>query len=52
MPKIKRRKGYEKTIEILEPEMIFRYGDKLEGELEEISVYFKNENLRRIRNGR
>ncbi len=46
------RKGYEEAIRILEPVLIIRYGDKMSGEREDISVYFENINLKNLRNGR
>ena len=46
------RKGYEKAIELLEPLLIIRYGDRMPGEREDISVYFDNSNLKKLRNGR
>lgn len=36
--------GYKKAIEILEPIQILRYGAKQEGELEDISIYYINDN--------
>lgn len=44
------RKGYEEAIKVLEPTMIIRYGDKMPGEYEEISVYYENINLKNLRN--
>lgn len=46
------RQGYERAIDILEPTMILRYGDKIPGEYEEISVYYENEHLNRMRYGK
>ena len=46
------RKGYEEAIKVLEPVLIIRYGDKMPGEREDISVYFENINLKNLRNGR
>jgi len=46
------RKGYEEALKILEPELIIRYGDKMPGEREDISVYYENINLKNLRNGR
>lgn len=46
------RKGYEKALRVLEPLYIIRYGDKMPGEREDISVYFENINLKNLRNGR
>lgn len=45
------RKGYEEALRVLEPTLIIRYGDKLPGEKEEISVYYDNINLKNLRNG-
>lgn len=44
--------GYEEVIKTLEPSLIVRYGDKMEGEYEEISIYFKNEILNKLHYGR
>lgn len=46
------RKGYQEALRILEPVLIIRYGDKMPGEREDISVYFENINLKNLRNGR
>ena len=46
------RKGYEEAIKVLEPILIIRYGDKMPGEREDISVYYENINLKNLRNGR
>lgn len=46
------RKGYEQALKILQPSLIVRYGDKMPGENEDISVYFENINLKNLRNGR
>lgn len=46
------RKGYEEALRVLEPVLIIRYGDKMPGEREDISVYFDNINLKNLRNGR
>lgn len=46
------RKGYEEALRVLEPILIIRYGDKMPGEREGISVYFENINLKNLRNGR
>lgn len=46
------RKGYEQVLKILEPILIIRYGDKMPGEREEISVFYENINLKNLRNGR
>jgi hypothetical protein len=44
--------GYEEVIKTLEPSLIIRYGDKMEGEYEEISIYFKNHILNKFKYGR
>ena len=46
------RKGYEEALRVLEPILIIRYGDKMPGEREDISVYYENINLKNLRNGR
>lgn len=46
------RKGYEEAVRVLEPVLIIRYGDKMPGEREDISVYYENINLKNLRNGR
>lgn len=46
------RKGYEEALRVLEPSLILRYGDRLPGEREDISVYYENLNLKNLRNGR
>lgn len=46
------RKGYEEALRVLEPILIIRYGDKMPGESEDISVYYENINLKNLRNGR
>lgn len=45
------RKGYEEAIRVLEPILIIRYGDKMPGEREDISVYYENVNLKNLRYG-
>lgn len=45
------RKGYEEAISVLDPTLIVRYGDKLPGEREDISVYYENLNQKNLRNG-
>ncbi len=45
------RRGYEFMLETLEPSLIVRYGDKMPGECEDISVYFPNKHLLRMRGG-
>ena len=44
--------GYEEVIKSLEPSLIIRYGDKMEGEYEEISIYFDNQILKSLHYGR
>lgn len=44
-------KGYEEAIRILEPSLILRYGDIMPGEYTEISKYYPNEHLNRMRHG-
>ena len=44
--------GYKEAIRRLEPECIIRYGEKIPGEAEEMSVYFENENYEMLNNGR
>lgn len=46
------RQGYEEALRTLKPRLIVRYGDKMPCEREEVSVYFRNTNLVRVRNGR
>jgi len=46
------RKGYDEAIRRLDPLKIIRYGTKMPGEKEEISIYFENEQLNLLRNGR
>lgn len=45
-------KGYEEALSRLKPSAIVRYGTKMPGENEAISVYFQNERLTLLRNGR
>lgn len=45
-------KGYEAAISALDPKLIIRYGDKMPNEDESRSIYFENENLKRLMNGR
>lgn len=44
------RRGYEEMLRRLAPTKILRYGEKMPGENEEISMYFKNDRLIRLRN--
>ena len=45
-------RGYEEALRQLQPTRIIRYGQKMEGEREDISVYYDNTYLRRVRYGR
>lgn len=45
-------KGYEEALKRLEPKHIIRYGERMEGEHEEISIYFENDNYKMLKNGR
>lgn len=45
-------RGYEEALRQLRPTRIIRYGQKMEGEREDISVYYDNTYLRRVRHGR
>ncbi len=45
-------RGYEEAVSQLQPTRIIRYGQKMEGEREDISVYYENTYLRRARYGR
>lgn len=45
-------RGYEEALRQLQPTRIIRYGQKMEGEREDISVYYDNTYLRRMRYGR
>lgn len=44
-------KGYEAALEALNPSLILRYGDIMEGEDISRSIYFENENLKHLRDG-
>ena len=44
--------GYKEALRQLQPTRIIRYGQKMEGEREDISVYYDNTYLRRMRYGR
>ena len=46
------RKGYDEALRVPDPVLIIRYGDKMPGEREDISVYYENINLKNLRNGR
>ena len=46
------QKGYEEMIKRIEPSCILRYGDIMPNECDEISVYYPNDNLNYLRNGR
>ena len=43
--------GYEEALRRLQPTCIIRYGQKMPGEREEISIYYDNTYLRRMRHG-
>ncbi len=45
------REGYKNVVLELNPTKILRYGDRMLGEKTEISVYFENSNLKRLRHG-
>lgn len=45
-------RGYEEALRQLQPTRIIRYGQKMEGEREDISIYYDNTYLRRARHGR
>lgn len=45
------RRGYEEAIRRLRPSIILRYGPKMEGEREDISIYYESEHLKRMRHG-
>ena len=44
--------GYEEVLKSLEPSLIVRHGEKMEGENEEISLFFNNTIITRLENGR
>ncbi len=44
--------GYEEVIKALEPSLIIRYGDRMPGEYEEISIFFNNQILNFLHYGR
>ena len=44
-------RGYEEALRRLQPTRIIRYGQKMPGEREEISIYYENTYLRRMRHG-
>ena len=43
--------GYQHVVASLEPTLILRYGAKQPGEMEDISIYYENDNLKSARNG-
>lgn len=45
-------RGYEEVLKVLDPSLIVRYGDKMEGENEEISIYFSNHIINKFNYGR
>ena len=44
--------GYQRALEVLEPVKIIRYGAKIDGENEAISIYFPNDNYKSASYGR
>lgn len=44
-------RGYEEAIKRIKPSLIIRYGQKMPGEKEDISIYFDNQFIRRMRYG-
>ena len=46
------KEGYKNVVLPLQPTTIIRYGDKMPDEMSDISIYFENSNLKRLRNGR
>ena len=44
-------RGYEEALRRLQPTRIIRYGQKMLGEREDISIYYENTYLRRMRHG-
>lgn len=46
------KEGYKNVVLPLQPTTIIRYGDKMPDEMTDISIYFENSNLKRLRNGR
>lgn len=44
--------GYKEAIKRLKPICIIRYGSKMPGEIENISVYYENENYKMLNDGR
>lgn len=45
------KKGYQEALRRLNPTRIIRYGQKMDNEWEDISIYFENQYLRRMRHG-
>lgn len=45
-------RGYEECLRVLQPSLIIRYGERMEREAEDISLYFTNERLEALRHGR
>lgn len=43
------RKGYEEAVKRLQPSLILRYGEVMPGENEEISIYYPNYYIKRLR---
>lgn len=46
------QRGYEEAVHTLSPSCIIRYGEEMPNEKREISLYFENEQIKRLRNGR
>lgn len=44
-------KGYRFMVEVLQPILILRYGPKIPGEYEDLSLFLDNHELNRLRNG-
>lgn len=45
-------KGYDAALKALNPKLVIRYGDRMPNEDIGRSIYFENENLNRLSNGR
>ena len=45
-------RGYEEVLKVLDPSLIVRHGDKMEGEDEAKSLYFNNNIIKRLHYGR
>lgn len=46
------QRGYKEALRVLKPKLIIRYGQKMPNECDDISIYYDNEELRRLRYGR